>query len=104
MYTRVTLHLKSQNLRCDTPCGKFEFLGNVQYKDGTVAKDFLMFDPGVFNDNGRIFMYYGFNRFGNELPLEEQGPFHEKTMEEIVDFQVKLKVEGSLAKTWYDCK
>ena len=69
---------------CDTPCGKFEFLGNVRYKDGTIVKDFLMFDPGVFNDNGRIFMYYGFNSFGNELPLEEQGPFHDKTMEEIL--------------------
>ena len=69
---------------CDTPCGKFEFLGNVQYKDGTIVKDFLMFDPGVFNDNGRIIMYYGFNSFANELPLEEQGPFHDKTMEEIL--------------------
>lgn len=70
---------------CDTPNGKFEFLGNVQYKDGTIVKDFLMFDPGVFNDNGRIFMYYGFNSFGNELPLNEQGPFHDKTMEEILE-------------------
>ena len=70
---------------CDTPNGKFEFLGNVKYKDGTIVKDFLMFDPGVFNDNGRIFMYYGFNSFGNELPIEEQGPFHDKTMEEILE-------------------
>ncbi len=69
---------------CDTPNGKFEFLGNVQYKDGTIVKDFLMFDPGVINDNGRIFMFYGFNSFGNELPLDEQGPFHDKTMEEIL--------------------
>lgn len=70
---------------CDTPNGKFEFLGNVQYKDGTIVKDFLMFDPGVFNDNGRIFMYYGFNSFGNELPLDKQGPFHDKTMEQILE-------------------
>lgn len=70
---------------CDTPSGKFEFLGNVQYSDGTIVKDFLMFDPGVINDNGRIFMYYGFNSFGNELPLEEQGPFHDKTTEEILE-------------------
>lgn len=70
---------------CDTPNGKFEFLGNVKYKDGTIVKDFLMFDPGVFNDNGRIFMYYGFNSFGNELPLTEQGSFHDKTLEEILE-------------------
>lgn len=70
---------------CDTPNGKFEFLGNVQYKDGTIVKDFLMFDPGVFNDNGRIFMYYGFNSFGNELPLDKQGPFHDKTKEQILE-------------------
>jgi len=70
---------------CDTPNGKFEYLGNVQYEDGTVVKDFLMFDPGVFNDNGRIYLYYGFNSFGNELPLEQQGPFHDKTTEEILE-------------------
>jgi hypothetical protein len=49
---------------CDTPAGKYEFLGFVQYADGTpIGKkgEPLQFDPGVFvDDDGKIYLYTGF--------------------------------------------
>ena len=55
---------------CDTPVGKYEYLGMVRYKDGTPFGSRPMeryrFDPGVLNDNGNIYLYTGFstNDFG----------------------------------------
>lgn len=51
---------------CDTPCGKFGFLGHVHLPDGTVygtrAGDVNMFDPGVLvDDDGRVYLYVGFS-------------------------------------------
>lgn len=49
---------------CDTPAGKYEFLGFVKYRDGTpIGKkgEPLQFDPGVFSDDdGKIYLYTGF--------------------------------------------
>jgi hypothetical protein len=49
---------------CDTPAGKYEYLGHVKRADGTVigaAGEFYQFDPGIFIDtDGRIFLYTGF--------------------------------------------
>lgn len=43
---------------CDTPAGKYEFMGFVRYKDGTPVgkkKEPLQFDPGVFvDDDGKF--------------------------------------------------
>ncbi|MDO4337298.1 MAG: family 43 glycosylhydrolase [Eubacteriales bacterium] len=44
---------------CDTPDGKYEFYGHVQYADGTLLKRFVPFDPAVMNDDGVIRLYYG---------------------------------------------
>ena len=51
---------------CDTPCGKFEFLGHVKKADGTVygtqAGDVNNFDPGVLvDDDGSVYLYVGFS-------------------------------------------
>ncbi len=49
---------------CDTPAGKYEFLGYVKYADGTLLGkkgEPLQFDPGLFvDDDGRVYMYTGF--------------------------------------------
>lgn len=49
---------------CDTPAGKYEFLGYVHYSDGTRLGDRegdeFQFDPGVITENGRTYMYTGF--------------------------------------------
>ena len=49
---------------CDTPAGKYEFLGEVKYADGVrIGKkgEPIQFDPGIFiDDDGRVFLYTGF--------------------------------------------
>lgn len=44
---------------CDTPDGKYEFLGHVRYSNGQPCKRFVPFDPGVINYDGIIRLYYG---------------------------------------------
>ena len=48
---------------CDTPAGQYEFLGYVQHPDGTPLglkeEDIENFDPGVFIDNGTVYLYSG---------------------------------------------
>lgn len=41
------------------PEGPFEYLHDIQYADGTPVLKFLNNDPAVLNDNGRIWLYYG---------------------------------------------
>lgn len=49
---------------CNQPAGEFQFLGLVQYPDGTPlgrkAEDYIQFDPGIFiDDDGEIYLYSG---------------------------------------------
>lgn len=44
---------------CDTPAGEYQYYGDVHYPDGRLMLDYLPFDPGVLNDDGRIYLYYG---------------------------------------------
>ncbi len=46
---------------CDTPTGKYEYLGTLRNPDGTRFQRYLPGDPGVMNDNGVIRMYYGWS-------------------------------------------
>lgn len=43
----------------DCPEGPFEYLSDIKHKDGTPVLKFLTNDPAVINDNGRIWLYYG---------------------------------------------
>ncbi len=49
---------------CDTPAGKYEFLGYVHYPDGTrlgeKEGDEPQFDPGVLTENGKTYLFTGF--------------------------------------------
>lgn len=49
---------------CETPAGKYEYLGNVRYADGTRLgegpNDEPQFDPGVLTEGERTYMYTGF--------------------------------------------
>ena len=44
---------------CDTPDGKYEYLGYIKYKDGREFNKYVCFDPAVINDDGVIRLYYG---------------------------------------------
>ena len=43
----------------DAPDGPFDYYGDVRYPDGSPVLDYLTNDPAVLNDNGRIWLYYG---------------------------------------------
>ena len=44
---------------CDTPAGKYAYYGEVRNPDGSVFDRCVTFDPAVLNDNGEIYLYYG---------------------------------------------
>jgi hypothetical protein len=55
---------------CDTPAGKYEFYGYVQYADGTRlgerVGDQPQFDPGVLTEGGLTYLYTGFCAIGDK--------------------------------------
>ena len=51
---------------CDTPAGKYEYYGDVQYPDSRPMQRYIPGDPGVLNDNGRIYLVYGWG-MGHDL-------------------------------------
>lgn len=44
---------------CDTPAGKYQYLGYLRNPDGTPFLRYLPGDPAVINDDGVIRLYYG---------------------------------------------
>lgn len=51
---------------CDTPAGKYEYYGDVEYPDGVRyggrEKEIFRFDPAVLaDDDGQIYLYTGFS-------------------------------------------
>ena len=57
---------------CDTPAGKYKFLGHVRNKDGSPMMRYVCFDPAVLNDDGVIRLYYG-----TQFDYEDQPDFTE---------------------------
>ena len=53
---------------CDTPAGEYEFYGYVHYPDGTLygnnkeMGDYSQFDPGVFTEGDKTYLYTGFSK------------------------------------------
>lgn len=75
---------------CDTPNGKFEFLGHVKYPDGRLLTDYVIFDPGLINDDGVIRLYYGMWYDFDENPnisraesIKRQAEMFRKSRDEI---------------------
>ncbi len=89
---------------CDTPAGKYEYLGYVRNKNGEPAQDYVCFDPGLINDNGRIFLYsgtwYGFEEeegfFENEELIQEEMKMFNRSREVIIEKAKKDSVMGSI--------
>lgn len=74
----------------DSPIGPFEYLGVVKNPDGTPLRDYVIFDPGLLNDNGHIYLYYGFwynfdenPKYTKEESIKKQMESFRKTREEI---------------------
>lgn len=63
---------------CDSPAGKYEFLGFVQHPDGVpLGKregDLIQFDPGIFiDDDGIVYLYSGNAPMHKEQFVPEKG-------------------------------
>lgn len=56
------------------PEGPFEYLGDVKNPDGTPLLKYLTNDPAVINDNGRIWLYYGWG-LGLDFRSKILGPY-----------------------------
>ena len=77
---------------CDTPAGKYEYLGHVQNPDGSLMMRYVCFDPAVLNDNGVIRLYYGTqygyeeSNPGEEWVLKTEQDMFGRTREEILSY------------------
>lgn len=63
---------------CDSPAGKYEFLGFVHHSDGVPLGrregDLIQFDPGIFiDDDGTVYLYSGNAPMRKELFVPEKG-------------------------------
>ena len=68
---------------CDSPAGKYEYLGDVKNADGTPFNKLITFDPGVINDNGTIRLYFGTSYF-----FDEKKHFPNKTLYRLIESKI----------------
>lgn len=87
--------------KCDTPAGRYKYLGRVKYPDGTILgrnheKDMHQFDPGVFrDDDGRIYLYTGFapkgpNVFTRFKPVNSNGAMGAELEDDMLTLKLPL--------------
>ena len=65
---------------CDTPAGRYQYLGYVRNPDGSVHRTYLMGDPAVINDEGTIRLYYGWSLSTVAAAAHNQKGFIEKNI------------------------
>lgn len=65
---------------CDTPAGRYEYYGVVQHSDGSMFNEFVLFDPALLNDHGRIHLYYGTLYMFDEVRNPLVGSIFDKVM------------------------
>lgn len=93
--------------RCNTPNGKFKYLGRVRYPDGKILgrngeKDMHQFDPAVFrDDDGKIYLYTGFgakspNIFSAFRPVNYNGAMGAELESDMLTLKLPL---ARIAKT-----
>ena len=67
----------------DTPEGPFNYLDDVKYKNGSPLLKFANNDPAVLNDNGRIWMYYGWG-LGRDFRSKLFRPIYQMVLSKIL--------------------
>lgn len=79
---------------CDTPAGKFEFLGYVHYPDGTrlgeKEGDEPAFDPGVLTEGDITYLYSGFCPRGDKSRTGAQVCILDKDMLTVIQSQKRI--------------
>ena len=79
---------------CDRPAGKYEYFGCVRNSDSSPYTRCITFDPAVINDDGKIWLYYGWS-LGINRPLNANEASDEdvKAMEEQL-IQIQMQMFG----------
>ncbi|MCD7918411.1 MAG: family 43 glycosylhydrolase [Clostridiales bacterium] len=82
---------------CDTPAGQYEYYGAVRTPDGAELERYITFDPAVFNDEGKIWLYYGWS-------LEKAGITENIPQENLIPVEMALfgKTEESIRACPYE--
>lgn len=77
---------------CDTPCGKYEYLGYVKNPDGSKLMKFIPGDPAVINDDGIIRLYYGWSLslIAAEANTGKAAQVSEVPVEQLQQVEVRL--------------
>ena len=79
---------------CDTPAGKYEFLGYVHYPDGTrlgeKEGDEPAFDPGVLTEGDITYLYSGFCPRGDKSRTGSQVCVLDKDMLTVIESQKRI--------------
>ena len=68
----------------DKPEGPFEYLSDIRYPDGRPLLKFLTNDPAVMNDNGRIYLYYGWG-LGRDFRSKLMAPVYNLIQSRLFD-------------------
>lgn len=95
---------------CDTPAGKYDYLGCVKYSDGRTMLDYVPFDPAVLNDKGTIRLYYGTQYdfeeksdfYTNDSYVESEMNMFGKSRDEIVNMSHRDSVMGAIGAVLED--
>ena len=72
----------------DNPEGPFEYLGDIQYPDGNPVLKYLTNDPAVINDDGRIYLYYGWG-LGRDFRSKLLTPLYNTVQSKLYSRSVK---------------
>ena len=71
----------------DCPEGPFSYLGDIRYADGTPVLKYLTNDPAVLNDNGRIWLYYGWG-LGRDFRAKALQPIYRFVLSKLCNRKV----------------
>ncbi len=72
----------------DFPEGPFAYLHDICYPDGNPVLDFLTNDPAVINDNGRIWLYYGWG-LGRDFRSKLLRPIYDIVLNKLCHRSIK---------------
>ncbi len=61
---------------CDSPAGRYEYLGDVHHADGRILGEgegeYFQFDPSVLIDEGRIWLYSGSGQYNKQHRVRQK--------------------------------
>lgn len=84
---------------CNTPAGKYEYYGDVCWQNGkkfgTCPEDAFQFDPAVFVDGKKVYLYSGFKPLiGHTLPgVKTKQKMKEPTVVELAENMLTIMSE-----------